>query len=322
MASRPWSSLKRFALVAILVICTAGYSPYTVKAESGGTCQAAYGASPTSLPEWLEPTQSNMDLSTTYRYDLLSGKLLLTGLVDGSSCPSRGLNLDGSPNACGLDVTREQTITWQNQYDSVILSAAQSNNLPPKIIKAVIGVESQFWPAANWIRGEIGLGQMTEFGADLVLTWRPEYFQGICRQAFGNGGCSAGYRFLDLSTQRLLRGLVLREIDATCPTCPGGVDIERGELAVRVLAESLNASCSQSARVISLATGQTPSSLMSYEDFWRLVLANYHAGAGCTYQAIRRVGTPNSWNSIAANFSIGCSSGAEYIRRIEEQIKP
>ena len=322
MAFRAWSTIKRLTLVAIMVFCTAGYPTNPVRAESGGTCQAAYGQSPSSLPAWLKPAQAEMDLSTTYRYDLLSGKLLSTGVVDGSSCPSRGLNPDGSPNACGLNVTKEQTITWQNQYDPVILAAAQSNELPPKVLKAVIGVESQFWPAANWIQGEIGLGQMTEFGADLVLAWRPEYYQGICRQAFGNGGCNTDYRFIDLSTQRLLRGLVLKEIDATCPTCQGGVDIEKGGLAVRVLAETLNASCSQSARVVSLATGKTPSSLMSYEDYWRLVLGNYHAGAGCIYQAIRRAGSPNSWNSIAANFSVGCSSGAEYIRRIEEQIKP
>jgi hypothetical protein len=322
MASRAWSALKRLPLVAIILVCTAGYPSFPVKAASGGTCQAAYGLLRTPLPEWLEPAQEDMDLSTANRYDLLSGKLLSTGLVDGSSCPARGLNPDGSPNACGLDVTRDQAISWQNQYDPAILTAARSNDLPPKMIKAVIGVESQFWPAANWIRGEIGLGQMTEFGADLVLTWRPEYYQGICRQAFGNGGCSTGYRFMDISTQRLLRGWVLKEIDATCASCLGGVNIERGELAVGVLAETLNASCSQSARVVSLGTGQTPSSLMPYEDFWRLVLANYHAGAGCTYQAIQRAGIPNSWNSIAANFSVGCSSGAEYIRRIEEQIKP
>ena len=208
---------------------------------------------------------------------------------------TEGLNPDGSPNACGLNVTRELTITWQNIYDPVILAAAQSNNLPPKVIKAMIAVESQFWPGANWTRGEIGLGQMTEFGADLVLTWRPEYYQGICRQAFGNDGCKTGYLFIDSSTQRLLRGLVLKEIDATCANCLGGVDIERGELAVRVLAETLNASCSQSARIVGLATGanggqspKSPSSLMSYEDYWRLVLANYHAGAGCVYQALTK----------------------------------
>ena len=322
MASRAWSTIKRFGLITVIMVCTAGYPAYPLKAESGGTCQSAYGQSPSSIPEWLQPAQEGMDLSTSYRYDLLSGSLLSTKLVDGSSCPSGGLNPDGSPNACGLDVSRNQTIAWQNRYDAVILTAAQANDLPPKVLKAVIGVESQFWPAANWIRGEIGLGQMTEFGADLVLTWRSTYFQEICQQAFGSAGCNTGYRFLDLSTQRLLRGFVLREIDATCPTCSGGVDIEKGGQAVEVLAETLNASCSQSAQVVRLATGLTPSSLMSYEDFWRLALANYHAGAGCIYQAIQRGGTPSSWNSIAANFSIGCSSGSEYIRRIEEQIKP
>jgi hypothetical protein len=190
------------------------------------------------------------------------------------------------------------------------------------VVKAVIAVESQFWPAANWTRGEIGLGQMTGYGADLVLMWRPDYYQSICRQAFGGKNCNTQYQFLDLSTQLLIRGLVLKEIDATCPSCAGGVDLEKGKQAIQVLTETLNASCLQSTRVIYLATGKSPAALLSFEDYWRLVLANYHAGAGCVYQALRKTGNPNSWNSIAANFSSGCASGAEYIRRIEGQIKP
>jgi hypothetical protein len=120
----------------------------------------------------------------------------------------------------------------------------------------------------------------------------------------------------------LLRGLVLKEIDATCPSCAGGVDLEKGKQAVQVLTETLNASCLQSTRVIYLATEKSPAALLSFEDYWRLVLANYHAGAGCVYQALRKTGNPNSWNSIAVNFSSECASGAEYIRRIEGQIKP
>jgi hypothetical protein len=112
----------------------------------------------------------------------------------------------------------------------------------------------------------------------------------------------------------------------------GGVNIEKGNQAVQVLTETLNASCLQSTRVIYLATGKSPAALLSFEDYWRLVLANYHAGAGCVYQALQKTGNPNSrnvpersewdWNSIAANFSSRCASGAEYIRRIEGQIKP
>ena len=125
--------------------------------------------------------------------------------------------------------------------------------------------------------------------------------------------------------------MVLRDIEDTCPNCPGGVDLEKGNQAVRVLTETLNASCLQSARIFNLATGKQPAAFLSYDDYWRLVLANYHAGAGCIYQALRKNGNPNSWNvpersewdwnSIAANFSSGCASGAEYIRRIEGLIK-
>jgi hypothetical protein len=116
--------------------------------------------------------------------------------------------------------------------------------------------------------------------------------------------------------------MVLRDIEATCPNCPGGVDLEKGNQAIRVLTETLNASCLQSTRIFNLATGKQPAAFLSYDDYWRLVLANYHAGAGCIYQALRKTGNPNNWNSIAANFSSGCASGAEYIRRIEGQIKP
>ena len=331
MASRAWSSIIRFLLV-VLVMTTVNWNAVPVKADGGGTCQIAYGLTPTSIPDWLMPAEENTDLTTANRYDILAAKLLSSGLIDGSSCPARGLNSDGSANGCCIELTTDQVKVWQNRFDPTIHTYSRSNDLSPRVVKAVIAIESQFWPAANWIQGEIGLGQMTGYGADLVLMWRPDYYQSICRQAFGGRNCNTHYQFLDLSTQLLLRGLVLKEIDATCPSCAGGVDLEKGKQAIQVLTETLNASCLQSTRVIYLATGKSPAALLSFEDYWRLVLANYHAGAGCVYQALRKTGNPNSWNvpeqsewdwnSIAANFSSRCASGAEYIRRIEEQIKP
>ena len=342
MASRAWSSIIRTLVVVLTVMTTASWNVLPVKADGGGTCQIAYGLTPTSIPDWLMPAEENTDLTTANRYDILAAKLLSSGLIDGSTCPANGLNPDGSANGCGIELAIDQVIVWQNRYDPTILTYSRSTALPPKVVKAVIAVESQFWPAANrnvpdgnggdWTRGEIGLGQMTGFGADLVLMWRPDYFQSVCRQAFGVNGCNTQYQFLDSPTQLLLRGLVLKEIDAACPNCAGGVDLEKGNQAVQVLAETLTASCLQSTRVIYLATGKSPAALLSFEDYWRLVLANYHAGAGCVYQALRKTGNPTSrnvpernewdWNSIAANFSSGCASGAEYIRRIEGQIKP
>ena len=320
MASRAWSSIIRFLVVVLTVMTTVSWNVLPVKANSWGTCQIAYGLTPTSIPDWLMPAEENTDLTTANRYDILAAKLLSSGLIDGSTCPANGLNLDGSANGCGIELAKDQVIVWQNRYDPMILTYSRSNDLPAKVVKAVIAVESQFWPAANWTRGEIGLGQMTTYGADLVLMWRPAYFQSICWQTYGEVGCTTQYQFLDSSTQYLLRGMVLRDIEATCPNCPGGVDLEKGNQAIRVLTETLNASCLQSTRIFNLATGKQPAAFLSYDDYWRLVLANYHAGAGCVYQALRKTGNPNNWNSIAANFSSGCASGAEYIRRIEGQI--
>lgn len=332
MVSRAWPALIRIPLAILMIVAGVGGITLPVQAESDGVCQTAYGLIPDSVPDWLSPAVTDMDLATANHYEYLSAKLLSAGFVDGSTCPAFGLNPDGSANGCGVELALDRVTTWQNQFDMVILEYSQENNVPPKVVKAVIAVESQFWPAGDSIKGEIGLGQMTEAGADLVLRWRPEYYQSICRQTFGDKGCGVTYPFLDVSTQWLLQGMILKEIDASSLSSPGGIDLEKAEQAIYVVTETLNASCLQSARIIELATGESPSSLMSYEDYWRFVLAKYHAGAGCMYQALRKTNSPDGrnvpersewdWNSIAGNFPSGCASGAEYIRRIETQISP
>jgi hypothetical protein len=325
MVPRAWSSLKFIPFLMLLLFNTAGKPLQIASGENTGICQAAYGDGQSSVPDWLALAQADMELSTNLRYDLLAGNLLRTGLVDASQCPAGGLNADGSPDACGIELAQEESITWQNQYDALILSAAQTYDLPPKVLKALIGVESQFWPASNWGTGEIGLGQMTEMGADMLLTWRMESYQRVCRQVFGLEGCEDAYHELDFANQRLLRGFVLQEIDATCPTCPGGVDPAKADRSMQFLAETLQASCLQTASLVWEYSGREPMALMSYEDYWRLVLANYHSGAGCTSQAISQLNvqqTSWSWRNIANQYAGGCASGALYIRRIEEQIKP
>jgi hypothetical protein len=245
-----------FSLLLLIFFCAA--VPFQEPKQSD-SCTMAYGQMPEPIPGWLKTGVAEEILATTTRYDLLVGQLLKHGYVDGSACPASGLTVEGSPNACGLQVSQEMMVTWQNQYDHAIWAASQLNNLPPLILKAVVAVESQFWPASDWTKGEIGLGQMTELGADLVLMWRTEVYQGVCRQAFGEKGCRTAYMFQDLQTQRLLRGQVLRNIDVSCPNCAHRLDIEKSELAVSYLAETLNASCSQAARTITMATDHTPS---------------------------------------------------------------
>ena len=175
MVSRARTTLNQVLMIIFVLLIATGWQTQPARAESAGTCQNAYGLTPSSLPDWLMLADENTDLATTNRYDILAAKLLSTGLVDGSVCPGNGLNPDGSTNACGLELSSYHITTWQNQFDPDILFSARSTQLSPKIVKAVIAVESQFWPVADWISGEIGMGQMTGYGADLVLAWRPGY---------------------------------------------------------------------------------------------------------------------------------------------------
>ena len=321
MVPRAWLAVIRFGFWLSLLICMIGL-PLSVQADPGTICEQAYGEAPTIIPNWLMPAQPEINLTTANRYDLLAAKLLSSGLVDGSSCPGWGLNPDGSANGCGVEISSPLVSEWQNQFDQGILKAARTSSVPPKVIKALIAVESQFWPGADWQTGEFGLGQMTVYGADLLLKWHPKTYLEVCVQVLDEASCQKPYHSLEETYQRMLQGWVLRNLDASCSACPGGVDREKGEQAVQVLADTLNASCRQTARMIRSATGKAPAAVMNYEDFWRVSLANYHVGSGCLYQAVQRSGNPHTWNGIAASFSASCASGAEYIRRIEEQIKP
>ncbi len=314
--------MQRYMLLSILMIVFLSAAAPAAQTP-GSPCSQAYGGNPPNpLPGWLQMNVPLESLSTSNSYELLAGQLLKTGIVDGAICPSSGLNLDSSPDGCGLQLTKAAVNDWQNRYNVAILNASGQYSVPPKVLKALIAVESQFWPGANWEKGEIGLGQMTTLGADMLLTWRPGIYQSICQQGLGDEACAKGYQVLETTDQRLLRGLVLKQLDATCPSCSGGIDPSKGDLAVSMLAESMDASCQQTARTFRMAQGKTPAAAMPYEDFWRMALANYHVGTGCIYQALRITGNPNSWSAIALNLPAGCRSGGVYIHRVEEQLIP
>ena len=305
-------------ILSLLLLCAA--SP--LRAESSPPCAGSYGAVPEEAPGWLRVDVALDDLATQNRYDLLAGHLLQSGFVDGSACPSGGIYPDGSPDGCGIEAASAEMLRWQNQYDQDILASAAASNVPPYLLKGMIAAELQFWPAGDWVKGEIGLGQMTASGADLLISYRPNTYRQVCAQVLGEEACGKAYAALPDDNRAMLRGWVLGSLDVTCPTCTGGIDASKGTQAVKILAETLAASCSQSARVIRIGTGKTPASLMSYEDFWRFTLANYHSGSGCMYQALRRSGNPTSWPVIASGLPQGCASGQIYVRRIEENIAP
>lgn len=82
--------------------------------------------------------------------------------------------------------------------------------------------------------------------------------------------------------------MVFRHIEATSPNCPGGIDLEIGNQAKQVLAETQTASCLQSIRIFNLATGKQPAAFLSYNDYCRLVPVGDHAGAGWFYRLLEK----------------------------------
>jgi hypothetical protein len=322
MVSGTWQAVIIGLIASLLVVIPAD----TAKADEStpGICQQAYGSldSSSTLPDSLQTEVETDDLHTDKRYDLLAGHLLFSGFVDGSQCAGWGLNGDGSPNGCGVAISETAVTEWQNQFDEAIINASQALQLSPRLLKAVIAVETQFWPGSDWGKGEIGLGQLTDAGADMVLTWRPGVYQNTCSQVYTNETCQSAYVDLDPWQQAAVRGKLLQAADATCATCKGGVDLEQARQSISLLAETIAGSCRQSAYLVRRFSRDFPAQILSYEDFMRLVLANYHVGSGCLIPSLKVVGSESSWKTISANFPTGCSSGTEYIRRIEEQIAP
>ena len=181
MVSSAWQTVVT-GLMMILIVLPG--SPVQTQPNEAGACQKAYGSisSADTLPEWLQTEVGVETLHTENRYDLLAGHLLSSGIVDGSQCFGWGLNTDGSPNGCGVEVAKSSVIEWQNQYDEAIVDASKSYGLSARLIKSMIAVETQFWPGSDWEKGEIGLGQLTDAGADMVLTCALACFKALVQR--------------------------------------------------------------------------------------------------------------------------------------------
>ena len=319
MVSGTWQALISGFLMVFFIIPGL---PASVEENNPGVCQQAYGSFPASdkLPNWLEIDLKAGDLYSTNRFDILAGHLLTTGLVDGSNCPSWGLTVDGSPNGCGVETAQPAVVEWQNQFNETIAQTSQNLSLPSRLVKAVISTESQFWPGSDWAKGEVGLGQLTNAGADMILTWRPGVYTNACSQVYNSENCRRPYVDLDPGMQAALRGKILNIADSSCPNCKGSVNVEKARQSITLLVEGITASCQQSANLIHRFGGGAPSSVMKYEDFMKLTLANYHAGAGCTLNALQNSLTNRSWNNLSHNFSRGCQSAPLYVQRVMESI--
>lgn len=273
-------------------------------ASSGAALWQLFPPVDGSMPLVLSKPISAGDLFTAEPYVYLGGNLIRSGEVDASGCPDGGLNLNGTASECGKDAGIRQIVNWQNKYDEQIYQSAQTYNVPPRVLKAIIAQESQFWPVSN-DPYEIGLGYITSDGADLLLTWDVAYFLDICLPKYGEEVCSSGYGSLSEIHKTMLRRIVLDKI---------GTAEE-----IDVLAAVLLASASQAGQMVLNTSRQELVYTTTYVDMWKISVGNYYAGAGCIGAAMEAVvGNEDviTWDSIVEQLAPECTIADDYVHRV------
>jgi len=292
--------------------------------EPAASCAQAWESfpPPSGLPDWLTTPQTSDDLQSNIPYGYLAANLISQGVVDASTCPSGGLLPDGSANSCGMDAAKPAVEKWQNQFDKLIFDVAQSNEVPAQLLKNLFSRESQFWPGVFRNGKDIGLGQLTEDGADTALLWNPSFYNQFCPLILDEHVCKTkGYANLKPKQQALLRGALVHSVDATCEDCPLGLDISRANFSVKIFAHTLLANCEQAGKIVENVTDDAPGLTATYEDMWRFTLVNYNAGPGCLSDAVEAAYNESeelNWENVSSKLEPICQSAISYVNDISK----
>ena len=253
-----------------------------------------------SLVPWLGEVSAPDALFTDHDYALLAGVLILRGDVSALGCADGGLLPNFAASACGIERAQEQVIEAQNRFNTQIIEAANKYQVPPMLLKGLIGQESQFWN--GWvIEGEYGYGMLTDEGADMLLRWHIETFLDLCIPAYGVNECAWGYSEFAEYPKAYLRGLALRDI---------GTDDE-----FKLIAKTLAAATGQTGQIIRNVTDEEPGDVMSYRELWLISLAMYHGGGGCVGTAIEEAFAAEeslTWGAISEYLIGDCQLVAPY----------
>lgn len=274
-------------------------------------CAAQWGLPGETVPLWARFPQSPLELQTAKTLHLLAAELLSVGLADASDCPGQGFISPGVPNACGIERATEAMVQWQNQFDPIIWSTGLDTGIPPRLIKALIEQESQFWPGNSlYYMEEFGLAQMNQLGADVVLRYDRTLYQQVCNELMLN--CTPLYTALPSSMQAMLRGGLMRYIDAECPSCSHGVDLFAAEQSIPIIARMLYSHCQQTRLLV-----QSQNLSAAYDTLWRFTMTAYHAGYSCLANAVAEAkadGVIVDWPNVASR--LRCRGAAEYVNNL------
>jgi hypothetical protein len=261
-----------------------------------------------SPPSWARFPQDPADLDTEKSLHYLAGRLLTTGVVNANDCPGGGWD-NNAPNACGLARVKDQMTSWQNQYDLNIWLAGRDQHIPPVILKTLLEIESQFWPTSQRLfLDELGLGQINQLGIDVLLRTNPGLYFEVCTSALFR--CDQPYESLSPIDRALIRGTLVQSLDAACPTCLYGVNLNKATQSIPLIAKVLYANCVQADAILKLHEVTA-----NYEDSWKFTLVSYHSGFGCLQSAIEKssaeAGTQIDWKTVSANME--CQGAVDYI---------
>ena len=291
------------------------------RGEANASCAESWNAFPPvgGVPEWLSTPEDITDLESDFPYTYLAGNLISRNIVDASQCLDFGLDANGQATACGLEAAQPAIIEWQNRFDISIMKASEETGIPATLIKRLFARESQFWPGVFNEGEDIGLGQLTENGADIAFLWNPVFFEEFCPLVFDGDECDKSYLNLDEEQQKRIRGALVYSVNALRDDAPLGLDLTQADFSVGVFANTLLGSCEQTGRVVHNNTAQSPGATTSYEDLWKFTLVDYNAGAGCLSLAIGETLDKNqelNWGNLSQNLTVVCMGTKDYVEDI------
>lgn len=286
------------------------------------SCAAIWGFDRPQLgiPEVLSFPISSQELHTEYDYYYLAAMLIKNKAVDPTGCLYDGLQTFTTASMCGVNAARPQLFEWQNKFDPYIFNSGTHTGIPPRLIKELFALESQFWPGYYQTISSSGLGQLNQNGADALIIYNPDYYKQLCPQVLHADACKQSYDQLSEDEKRLLRGRLVSQVNADCPTCTNGVDLDVAIASVQVFTDVIKANCRQVNNTIYNLTYVRPANLISYVDMWRLALANYNSGSGCTALALESSWTTYrdlDWAHVSQFFiARECSTALFYVNEL------
>lgn len=280
------------------------------------SCQEIWGDTALgSSPNWVYLPESPEVLKTEHNLHYLAGKLILHQFVDGSVCPSGGLYANGAPTGCGIVIANDAMISWQNRFDPTIWGAGKKYGISPFLIKSLIELETQFWPEnAKYTYEEFGFTQINELGADVALRWNDDLKNQICSTLLFD--CDPSFANMNSFEQAMLRGALIKSIDAYCPSCENMINLDIAEQSISITAQTISANCRQTSYVLDNLELKA-----NMDDMWKFTFLSYHAGYSCLEESLKVVnakGEPPDWNHVSANLT--CPDAKEYVEDLWELV--